>query len=192
MKHPPQATLALLAGGDAGGDLGMFARWSASRHVAQCETCRDELAGFEAARQISADLSETPELQWNRLAAEMKANIRLGLAAGECVRASDPPLHSTPLFTRARAAVAFASIIALCATSFILERPAPVFAEEGTVVQATSDGIQIRKGGISFRLRNLDANPEFVLYSSDARGAVGARSVDPKTDYVTINRVHAD
>ena len=187
MKHPAQATLALLAGGD----LGLFARWRVARHVARCESCRDEVAAFEAAREIAGDLSEIPELQWNRLAAEMKANIRLGLAAGECVRASDPPLHSTPLFTRARAAVAFASIIALCATSLILQRPSlPVLAEHGPVVQATSDGIQLRNGDHAFRLRTIAVDPQAqIIYTSDAPGAIGVRTVDPKTDFVTINRV---
>lgn len=188
MKHPAQATLALLAGGD----LGMFARWRAARHVARCESCRDEVTAYEASREIAGDLSEIPELQWNRLAAEMKANIRLGLAAGECVRASDPPLHARPVFTRTRAAVAFASIVALCATSLILERPAPVLAEEGPFVQATSDGIQLRNGEHSLRLRNLSEETRYVRYSSDAQGAVGARSVDPETNYVTINRLYAE
>jgi hypothetical protein len=193
MKHPAQATLALFAGGD----LGMFARWRASRHVAVCERCREEVAAFEATREIAGDLSEIPELQWNRLAAEMKANIRLGLAAGECVRVSEPSLgamlQSTPLFTRARAVVAFASIIALCATSLILQRPAPVLAEEGTWVQATSDGIQLRYGDHALRLRTIDVDRgAHISYTSDAQGAVGVRAVDPKTDYVTINRVYAD
>ena len=188
MKHPTQATLAL----HAGGDLGLFARWRTTRHVARCERCRDEVAAFEGVREISADLSEIPEVPWNRLAAEMKANIRLGLAAGECVRASDPPLHSTPLFTRARAAVALASIVALSVTGLVLERPSPVIADDGGVVQATSGGIQFQKGEHSFRLMNGDADPRHVTYSSDAQGAIGARSVDPKTDYITINRVYAE
>lgn len=191
MKHPAQETLALLAGGD----LGLFARWRAGRHVARCGQCRDEVAAYEAAREIAGDLAEIPELQWNRLAAEMKANIRLGLAAGECVRASDPPLHERPVFTRTRAVVAFASIVALCATSVLLERPAPKLRAEyydGPFVQATSDGIQLRNGDRSFGLRNLADGPEFVTYTLDAQGAVGSRSVDPDTDTVTINRVYAE
>jgi len=43
----------------------------------------------------------------------MKANIRLGLAAGECVRTGQAPWRETPLFTGARAAVAFASVVVL-------------------------------------------------------------------------------
>jgi len=180
----------------AGGDLGFFARWRTRRHLLRCETCRDEVSHYGAVREIAGDLAEIPELPWNRLAAEMKANIRLGLAAGECVRASDPPLHATPLFTRTRAAVAMASIVALAVTGLMLERPAPVLADEGVVVQATSNGIQIRKGRHAFRLMNYvsdDAQlPIRVTYSSDAQGAVGARSVDPETNYITINRVYVE
>jgi len=75
MKHPNQATLAL----HAGGDLGFFARWRTERHLAQCDRCRDEVDAFVATREIIPDLAEIPELPWNRLAAEMRANIRLGL-----------------------------------------------------------------------------------------------------------------
>jgi len=78
MKHPTQATLAL----HAGGDLGPVARWRTERHIARCERCREEFAAFAEMRDIAADLGEIPEVPWSRLAAEMKANIRLGLAAG--------------------------------------------------------------------------------------------------------------
>src|ERR1044071_1416059 len=109
MRHPSQATLAL----HAGSDLGFFARWRTERHLAKCDSCRDELASFESMREILPELGEIPEIPWNRMAAEIKANIRLGLAAGECVRTSDVPLRETPLFTGIRTIVAMASIVAL-------------------------------------------------------------------------------
>jgi hypothetical protein len=43
-------------------------------------------AGVRAARDNLVALNDLPAISWNRLAIEMKANIRLGLAAGECVR----------------------------------------------------------------------------------------------------------
>src|SRR5258705_319284 len=87
MKHPNQATLAL----HAGGDLGWWSSQRTERHVRRCERCRDDLSRFQSVREIASDLSEIPEIPWNRVAAEMKANIRLGLAAGECVRVEDHP-----------------------------------------------------------------------------------------------------
>ena len=112
MKHPNEAALAL----HAGGDLGFVSRWLTARHLARCERCRDQVAAFSALRDITPDLAEIPDIPWNRLAAEMKANIRLGLAAGECVRASAAPLRDSALFTRARAAVALGCLAALLVT----------------------------------------------------------------------------
>ena len=191
MKHPDQATLAL----QAGGDLGWISRWRVARHLSQCDRCRDEVDAFTALREISPELGEIPEVPWNRLAAEMKANIRLGLAAGECVRAGDPPLRDTPLFTGARALVAMASIAALLVTGIILEHPAPtVAADDGMTVQAIANGIQVRKGEQALRLMNPDPlDPQQrVTYSTDAQGSMRARSVDPETGNVTINTVYAE
>jgi anti-sigma factor RsiW len=192
MKHPDQASLAL----HAGGDLGLFARWRVERHLAGCDRCRDEVDAFAATREIIPDLAEIPEVPWNRLAAEMRANIRLGLEAGECVRAGDVPLRQTPLFNWARAAVALASIVALLVTGIALERPAPTpltaVADDITIVQATDNGIQFRRGAQAFRLNNpYRVDPQQpVTYTIGAQGSMGARYVDPETFYVTINRVH--
>ena len=194
MKHPDQATLAL----HAGEDLGWFARWQVERHLAQCERCRDEVDAFAATREIIPELAEIPEVPWNRLAAEMRANIRLGLEAGECVRSSDVPLRDTPFFTGARAAVALASVVALLVTGIALERPVPkpmtAAADDTFVVESTADGIQIRRGGQALRLMNPDGlDPhQRVTYSPDAQGGMRSRSVDPETGNVTINNVYAD
>ena len=109
----------------AGGDLGAFARWRTGRHLAACERCREEAAGFAGMREILPELRETPELQWNRLAAEMKANIRLGLAAGEGVRPGEAPLRDTPLFSGFRTMVATASVALLLVTGLALQHPRP-------------------------------------------------------------------
>ncbi len=187
MKHPNQATLAL----HAGGDLGLFARWRTERHLAHCEICRDEIAAFEGLREDLPGLSEIPEIQWNRLAAEMKANIRLGLAAGECVRTENSP-RQTRLFTGARAAVALASIVTMGATGLLLQNTTPAQAEKRTVVQSMADGIQVGTGDQAFRLMNTGVNANDVTLSVGAQGSMGARYVDPKTGYVTINSVYAE
>ena len=188
MKHPNQARLAL----HAGGDLGFFARWRTGKHLAKCRHCREELAAFSSIREILPELSEIPEIPWNRLAAEMKANIRLGLAAGECVRTSRSPLRETRLFTGTRAAVALASIVTLVATGLLLENTTPTAADERTVVQSTSGGIQVGTGDRAFRLMNTGVNAADVTLTVGAQGSMGARYVDPKTGYVTINNVYAE
>jgi hypothetical protein len=189
MRHPNQATLAL----HAGGDLGLWARWSTQRHLSKCGLCRDEVTAFAGVREILPELAEIPEVPWNRLAAEMRANIRLGLAAGECVRAtglpsSGEPLRQWPLFTGARAAMAFTGIVVMVVTGLMLTHPSPVTGKEGPLVQATENGIQIRSGGQAFRLMNVGAKT--VTYSASADGSMGARYVDPETGYVTINNVY--
>ncbi len=198
MKHPDQATLAL----HAGGDLGFIARHRTAHHVAKCEQCRAEVERFEAARQILPDLAEIPGIPWNRLAAEMKANIRLGLEAGECVRSKNVPLRDHPFFTGARAAVAMASVAALVVTGLMLERPGPEaalgsrsnpalsVADQDVVVQTTADGIQVKRGGEALRLINPGTGS--VTYTVNAQGSMGARYVDPQTGYVTISNVYAE
>jgi len=189
MKHPNEAQLAL----HAGNDLGMLARWRVERHLAGCRRCQDEVAAFRAMREIAPDLVETPGIAWNRLAGEMKANIRLGLAAGECVRGGKPV--ATPLFSGARAAVALASVLVLMATGLVLERPAPhpsVARQEGVVVQRTAEGIQVRDGGRALRLMHVQAEEKDVTYSVGAQGSMRARYVDSETGYVTINNVYAE
>src|SRR5579871_3131979 len=118
MKHPTQETLAL----EAGGDLGWIAGWRTRLHLKHCEQCRAEIAAFGSLREVLPDLNEIPEVSWNRLASEMKANIRLGLSAGECVRAEEKPLRQT-LFWGARAAVALAAVTAMLVTGVMIERP---------------------------------------------------------------------
>lgn len=186
MRHPSEAMLAL----HAGGDLGAIARWRTERHLAKCGQCRDEVAAFAASREITSELAEIPELPWSRMAAEMKANIRLGLAAGECVRMSEPALRDSRWFTGIRAGVAFASIIALLAAGLVLERPEPRVARaEGVFVENTANGIQVTEGGQAMGLMHRGA--QNVIFTVGAEGNMGARYVDPKTGYVTINNVYA-
>jgi anti-sigma factor RsiW len=184
MKHPKEAALAL----HAGGDLPFFARWRMERHLARCPQCREELAAYSDFREMLPELAEPPDLPWNQLAAEMRANIRLGLAAGECVRPEERPLREHPLFTGARAAVAMAGIAALLVSGLMLERPAPDLASEDRVVLNTPNGIQVREGVGAFGLMNPGATN--VTYSVGAQGSASARYVE--SDGVTINRVYAE
>ncbi len=188
MKHPNQATLAL----HAGGDLGPIARWRAQRHLARCAECREEVARFERYRQLLPSLDDSQELHWNRLAAEMKANIRLGLAAGECVRAYEPA-GAGSIWSGARVGVALASVAVLLATGVVLEHPGPTVARDtGVVVQATADGVQVREGGQSLGLMHSGTSREAVTYQVGAQGSVEARYVDSETGYVTVNKVDVE
>jgi hypothetical protein len=189
MKHPSQATLAL----HAGGDLGPFARWRIDRHLADCDQCREEVAAFGDVREMMPELGEMPEVAWSRLAAEMQANIRLGLEAGECVRTGEAPLRRS-LFTGVRAAVALASVAALLVTGLMIERPMPRpnLRNEGIVVQTIPNGIQVREGGQALQLMNAGAQQQHVTYSVGAQGSMRARFVDQETGNVTFNTVYVE
>lgn len=188
MKHPSEATLAL----HAGGDLGFFARCRTERHLGRCERCREEVAAFAATREISTELGELPGIQWNRLAAEMKANIHLGLVAGECVRDTKTPVTApSPLFAGARAVVAFASVLTLVVTGLVLEHPTPraaVPVQEGVFVQTTVNGIQVRDGAEALSLLHARGTGD-VTFTVGAQGSIRARYVDPDSGNVTINNV---
>jgi len=191
MKHPSEETLAL----HAGKDLGVLARWRVERHLARCEQCREEIAIFQSVREIAPDLKEIPEIPWARLSAEMKANIRLGLVAGECVRNDQIPATASPLFSGARAVVAIASVVTLMVTGLVLEHPAPnptVARQQGVVVQKMARGIQVWEDGRALELKHAVSDEREVFYSVGAQGSMRARYVDPESGYVTINNVYAE
>ena len=187
MKHPDQSTLAL----HAGGDLGWFGAWRTARHVARCESCRDEIAVFQDMREALPALNEIPERAWSRIAGEMRANIRLGLAAGECVRETAAPEYRPPLFGAARVVVALGGVLALLVTAVVMERPTPpVMSAAVPLVQTTADGIQRRAGDRGFALMHKDASD--VNYTVGVQGTMGASYVDPNTGYITMTKVYVE
>ena len=198
MRHPAEADLALFAGHD----LGFVSHWRIDRHVSQCEQCRETVNSFASLRAEIVPLAELPAgLAWNRLAAEMKANIRLGLAAGECVAGSSERdrLSGWPSFSGLQTLLAYAGVIALVVAGVWLQRPAPSVAPSlaasavesaGAVVTANGEGIQLTEGGRGLGLRYGAFRD--VNYSADASGAMGARYVDTNTGYVTVVNVNVE
>lgn len=182
MQHPNDRTLALFAGRD----LGFLGRWHTSRHVENCERCQREVDLYAAAAAGAEELSELPNLAWNRLAAEMKANIRLGLAAGECVRQP----RAAGIFALSRYAAAYAAVAAVLAAGVFLQRPAPRDSvQDGIRLATVANGIEVREGGHGMALLHTRARD--VVYSVGAQGSVRARYVDAETGQVTINNVYA-
>jgi len=185
MRHPNQATLAL----HAGGDLGRVRSWWMARHLARCAECREEVAGYTEMRELLPELADLPEISWNRMAAEIKANVRLGLEAGECVRPAEMPLQRASL-TGWRAAVAFASVIVLVCGCLVLERPAPPPTHTAeTAVESTRDGIAWQAGD-DHMLGLMNGGAQKATYKLGAQGSMGARYIDPETGSVTINTVY--
>lgn len=181
-RHPSEAHLALAAGGE----LSEWRRWRIERHAAGCAECRRMLDEFSSVREEVHTSAEMPEISWNGLAAEMRANIRLGLEAGECVT-EHAAAHS---WLSLRALVACGSLAMLLAVGFLIERPAPRAPEPGTaeaVLETSGAGIQVTEGSQSMML--LNANSHDVQYQATG-SAMGARYVNPDTGQVTINNVY--
>jgi hypothetical protein len=185
MNHPRENDLALLAGGDAGS----IRRFLLDRHVRTCADCQDTVAEY---RELRAELAgiETPDLNWNFLASDMRANIRLGLEAGACVRSSPVFKHWNPRF-----GIAFASLVVLVVSSFLARdlRFRPPAADSSTpstpVLQLTESGVEIRTGtNSSLTLLNHHGNAANQTVS--AEGDIGARYIDGETGSVTINNVY--
>ena len=196
MKHPAESDLALFAGHD----LSFVSEWRIGRHLARCGECRATVDAFVALRSELAPLGELPgDLAWNRLASEMKANIRLGLAAGECV-AGYPERVKESSFSGLHTLLAYAAVILLVIAGVWLQRPSPRLSEpgiaavapenSGVVVAASGDGIQLTEGGRGLGLRYGAFRD--VNYSADASGAMGARYVDTNTGYVTVVNVNVE
>jgi hypothetical protein len=149
------------------------------------------VTAFEQMRNMLPGLSELPPISWNRIAGEMSANIRLGLAAGECVREPQEPAGESPLYWGARTAIAMASVAVLLVTALVIQRPTPpIMSAAVPVAQTTKDGIQTRSGDSGFALMHTNARD--VSYTVGAQGTMGASYVDPSTGYVTMTKVYAE
>ncbi len=185
MSHPSDADLALYAGGD----LGWFAKRRIERHISACGKCQTAAVGFSASRSEMAELGDSASLPWNRLALEMKANIRLGLEAGECVSVKSVSRGLGP-----RSAVAFASLALLIGASFWLHRPAAELRDavvlDAVVLESTGSGIQVREGGQVLSILNSRGKDGDVIRTVGAQGEMRARFVDSRTGLVTINNVY--
>lgn len=186
MIHPGEQELALLAGGETG----PVRRFVLGRHLRNCEDCQERVAEFRELRERLGAV-EAPDVNWDFLAAEMRANIRVGLEAGACVRTVSPSGNWVPRFT-----VAIASMLLVIGASFFLtdtglHRTGPnTNGSEASapVLQATSSGIELRKGTDSFTL----TDPQGVRAdrSVSAQGMMEERYVNGDTGSVTITNVY--
>jgi hypothetical protein len=202
MSHAADIDLALYASGD----LALWRRALAALHVRACEECRARLAAFredrERLRESAGDLPDG--VHWERLSAEMTANIRVGLAAGECVA---PRVRKTPAALPWKPAAVAAGVAALVMGAWWLNMPASdtqalsrvwqglrhggrlamPAADLSTVVEASSEGVELRENGSALGIEQAGSRP--VTFSVSAQGSASARYVDDDTGQVTITSV---
>ncbi len=80
IAHPKETDLALFAGGE----LGPLARWRIEQHLQHCEGCQDAVADFFHLQSEVSELADVPALDWNALAQDISARVRLEApAAGQ-------------------------------------------------------------------------------------------------------------
>lgn len=192
MRHASERELALYAGGD----LGLWDRLRCGRHVAICALCRQRVEALRAAKeQLRRAASEWPlDADWDRLAREMAANIRLGLAAGEIVTPAAAPAHLTGW----RPAIVFASALFVVLLAWWVNHRNPVVpswpmagqprAAQGVLVEGNASGVGLNDHGRVFTLRH--PNDQDVAFSVNLEGVVRARYVDSESGQVTINNVY--
>jgi anti-sigma factor RsiW len=203
--HVTETDLALYVSGD-------LTLWDIARvrlHTAGCDRCKRLAEGYHRDRtRMRQIVAEMPEgLDWERLSSEMTANIRVGLAAGECVA---PRRHKTAGLGW-RPAAAMAGLAVLLATGWWLNMPPSttqalgrafsaiahgrgssielVMEPRGAFVQANATGAELRGDGGTLGFLQGGAAPVAVSVSS--QGSASASYVDGDTGRMTITSVYA-
>jgi hypothetical protein len=127
----------------------------------------------------------------------MAANVRVGLAAGECVAPATEPASASWNWRPAGAVAGLAFVFGLAwwlnvppSDTAVLSKAFGVgrAEERGPVVEATAAGIQFRENGSALGVKTGDAQPVSVSVSFD--GSASARYVDD-AGQVTIATVYA-
>lgn len=207
MKHPGEIQLALFAGGD----LGFMERRRVDKHLRACEGCR---SGVEALRKGTESLrslaNEMPGgVNWTRLSQEMTGNIRVGLAAGECV-GPVPTGRPKSLAWHAMAVMAAAFVLVIGALSVNLPREqtdrlmsslrairwhrvgtlvrVPTLQDGIVLLEASQTSIDLKANGGTMSF--LTPKNDGVAVSVSMQGSAGTQYVDSDTGQVTINRVY--
>jgi hypothetical protein len=202
-RHVMETELALYAAGD----LPVWRSALVRLHVRRCEECRSLVEALRADRQeLRRSAGDMPSgLDWDQLAAEMTANIRVGLAAGECVT---PRERKVAVLSWRPVAIA-AGLIVLLAGAWWLNIPrtdteaigralrdmatggrtSATQEDRGPVVGASSTGVVLVENG-DRRMGIDQGGLEPVMYSVSTQGSASARYVDQDTGQVTITATY--
>jgi len=205
-KHVTEADLAVYAAGD----VSWWAQPLTRLHVSRCAVCKGRAEAYRADQQRIRELAtDLPAgLDWDRLAAEIHANIRVGLEAGECVA---PRTGRRGIPAGWRVAAAMAGFTALLISAWWLNMPAAQtaslgramkamthwqisrglrFEDSGPLVEATAAGIELRENGSALAVTH-GVNSRPVAVSLSVQGSARARYIDSDTGQVTITSVYA-
>jgi hypothetical protein len=182
----------------AGGELDRWTRWPVAWHLRRCSICRKLVSEYRAVRgQWKAEADAMPaDVAWDRLSAEMTANIRLGLAAGECVGPA-PQAHSGQSSVW-RPAYVLAGVMVVVGLAWFansdkpqiptnMVKAVPSAGESGVRLGITAAGLELRENGHVLTLKHPQDHE--VAYGATMQ-TVRARYVDSETGQVTINKLY--
>jgi len=185
-KHPDETRLALYAGDD----LGWWDGRLLARHLRDCDACAARVAAFRRTRDDLALLNEMPpEVHWGGLSVEMRANIRLGVEAGQAV-AVVPARLRRPGW---KPSLAMATVVIAALVGWLLYFPRPQAPSQDPlqiVLGATPESIEMRQGESALAV--VHAGVQDVRLTVAGARAVQARYVDAETGNVTISHVYAE
>lgn len=187
-RHPEESRLALYSSGD----LNHVEHFLVRLHVRSCARCADHADSFSAASSLlRTQMTEMPQgVQWDRLAAEMTANIHLGLEAGECV---GPARSAKVERIGLRAALVMAGLSVVLAGAWLLNPPrhAEKLARTSPIeIRTSPGGIEMQENGSALILMHTRGQQKPIIVSTP--GSLRARFVDQDTGQVTINNVYSD
>jgi hypothetical protein len=187
-RHPEEARLALYSSGD----LNPMERFLIGLHLRSCVRCAGQADSFTAVSSIlRSQGTEMPQgVQWERLAAEMTANIHLGLEAGECVGPVRPAKAERIGF---RAALVMAGLSVVLASAWLLNPPRraeKVVRASPIEIRTSPGGIEMQENGSALILMHTRGQQKPIIVSTP--GSLRARFVDQDTGQVTINNVYSD
>jgi hypothetical protein len=177
----------------AGGDVSVLDGWRLRAHVRSCPDCRTEVARFQDATGTLRDRAcALPErLDWERMAAEMTANIHVGLEAGQCVN----HVYHEPARVSWRAAAVMAGLSVVVGAAWWLNpavRPAPTLRGPQVLIRTTSAGLELNENGNSMVLLHGRGGQMQHPIIVSSPGTLRARYVDADTDQITINNVYSE
>ncbi len=197
MKHPSIEKLALYAGGE----LPWWTRLTLHRHVTGCLQCQQEVALFgDVKTEARLEAAEMPaNVNWDRLAAEMRANVRLGLEASDAISAYKTPLDAGPGqgMSWRMAALATCFIILLSIGYWLnasrkSEQLAALRGPEPVVLEASERSVGMSDGNKGMELQGPKTNLRAAVVTVSTEGSAGARYVDEETGQITVNNVYVE